>query len=151
MITKKTIMIFSVLVTLLGGVLVFSQTRRSKEDDFTRAVFNINETETFSHIVKACDPDGDSVEIFLENLPRGFVVSPVRELLPEEIPSNLNETCPECITAEVKWYGVDIEWTPDNKQSGEYKIYIHAVDDKGGDDWVNYVIYVADKNRPPVL
>ena len=148
---KLKICIIGFIVISAITVLALSQTRRFKEDEFTRESFTIDESQTLSYLIKVCDPDGDVVEIKFEDLPPGASVSPIRQLLSEEIPQNPEEYYPECTSEEAIWYGINLVWTPTYEQSGEYKFYVHAIDDRGGDDWVNYTITVDNKNRPPYL
>lgn len=145
---KKFIFYFVFIITILISAVVFSQTRRSKEDEFTRAFLTVNENESISHTIRVCDADGDMVSITLENLPEGAVAGEVYEIF-DYTPPDPN-LCPDCL-ADSSWYALDIEWTPTYSQSGIHKIYIHAEDDQGGDDWVNYIITVNNVNRPPIL
>jgi len=147
---KKIILNFIFVAILSISTIVFSQIRRSKQDEFTISQLSINENELISHSIRVCDADGDIVSIKLENAPGGMTFGEVYEIT-EYIPPDPN-ICQECVDDEnSSWYALDIEWTPTHDQIGSHKIYIHAEDDKGGDDWVNYIIIVNSINRPPVL
>lgn len=129
---------------------MFSQTRRTKEDGFTRTNLTVNENELKTYTIRMCDADGDTVSVELENLPEGSIVGEVYEIF-NYIPPDPN-MCPDCINSEdTRWWALDVEWTPTYSQSGIYKIYIHATDENGGDDWVNYIITVNNVNRAPIL
>lgn len=143
---KSFLIIILLFLFIVGSVVVMAQTRRTKEDDFTKSSFVISEKEDFSYTIVACDPDGDPINITLENVPNGMIIIgpyPVMNPDPSLFPS-------ECGPGSSQ-YKVDIEWTPSYTQAGVYKIYAHAEDDQGGDDWVNYVITVINQNRPPIL
>lgn len=137
------------LCLLLFIVKGVAQTRRSKEDEFTKSSFVVEENQIFSYVVKACDPDGDIVSIEFEGLPEGAITTetyPLSNVVLED-----PNSCEECFTEEVSWFARNIIWTPNYSQAGEYKIYVRAIDNKEGEDWVNYIIVVVNKNRPPIL
>lgn len=152
---KKTF-IFIIVLTLIVAAVVIAETRREKEDEFIKQITNIEETQTLDITIRACDPDGNAIIIDIEDLPEGAVISDVYLL---EIAPDPNEcdndpnNCIECFEHPdiVTWYAIDLTWTPSYSQEGEYKLYVHAMDDQGGDDWVVYIINVANKNRPPIL
>lgn len=140
-----------ILIVLIISSFIIAQTRRTKEEEFIKANITIEEKQSLSKTIKVCDPDGDPVGIIVEGLPEGASLSEIYplEIIPE---SNNDPNCIDCFNmTTTKWYGMDLTWTPTYEQSGEYKLYIHASDDKGGEDWVVYIINVLDKNRPPVL
>ena len=147
----KIIYVTIIAVLLIISSIIIAQTRRTKDEEFIQAVMNIEETQTLVRMIRVCDPDGDPVSIVIEGLPEGATLSEVYplEVIPEP---NDDPNCVECFTmTTTKWYGVDLTWTPTYEQSGEYKLYVHAVDDNEGEDWVVYIINVINKNRPPIL
>jgi len=145
-----------IVIVLMVTVLVLGQTRRPKEMEYVRKEISIEENQDMTATVRVCDPDGDSVEVTFEDLPPGAIISDTYPLIdyvpdPNDCDSNdPNAYCDSCVQGS-SWYARDIIWNPDYTQSGDYKIYVHAVDDKGADDWVVILIHVADKNRPPQL
>jgi hypothetical protein len=140
-----------ILLSLIITTVVIAQTRRTKEEEFLKKTINIEELQTVNAVVRACDPDGDPVIIVAEDLPEGATLSETYLLQPSTIGDN-DPNCAECYQdPSTSWYGADLKWTPTQEQQGTYKIYLHASDDVGGDDWVVYIINVANKNRPPIL
>lgn len=156
---KKTLICASMIFVLsLLTVIVVAQTRRTYEEEYVRRVIDIEEGASVHAVVKVCDPDGDAITIEVPDLPEGATLSATYVLPPELIPDPNNpEDCPdpnqceECLVESVSWYAADIDWTPNYAQAGEHRLHLHALDDKGGDDWVVFIINVADKNRPPQL
>lgn len=147
---KKSIFSFIFISIFLISAIVLSQTNRTKEEEFTRANLTVNENELKTYTIRVCDPDGDIISIKLEDLPEGAVAGEIYETF-DYIPPDPN-MCPDCIDSEdTTWWALEIEWTPTHDQIGVHKIYIHAEDDKGGDDWVHYIITVVSLNNPPVL
>jgi len=57
----------------------------------------------------------------------------------------------DCASPQATWYGADITWTPTLTQLGNYSVFLHALDNQGGDDWVTMVINIVGKNRAPQL
>ena len=145
---SKFIYIFTLVIMFSISAILLSQTRRTKEDEFTKATFVAKENEQIIHTIKVCDPDGDIVDITLENVPEGMVFYNVYELI-DYVPEN-PEGYEECDEGS-SWYALDINWIPTYSQAGTYKIYIHAEDNEGGHDWVNYIITINNSNRPPML
>jgi type II secretory pathway pseudopilin PulG len=140
-----------ILLSLIITTVVIAQTRRTKEEEFVRKTINVEELQTINVVAKACDPDGDPVVIVAEDLPVGATLSDAYLLSQDHLPIN-DPNCAECFQdPNTSWYGADLTWTPTQEQQGTYKVYIHAADDAGGDDWVVYIINVANKNRPPIL
>lgn len=84
----------------------------------------IAESQYFSHVFTASDPNGDSVRFHLLGMPAGMVIDSVSGLL---------------------------EWTPDFLQSGIYIPKIMASDTLGGVDIDSLVFVVSNTNRPPVF
>ena len=154
----KTIYTAIAVFVLVIATVIFAQTRRTRDEEFVRKTFDMEELQEMTATIKVCDPDGDPVIIDIDDLPPGAILSDtyvVTALDPSECDGDPN--CIECFPsnpndlATVSWYAADLTWTPTYEQSGEYRLHIYALDNKGGDDWVVYVINVADKNRPPVL
>ena len=145
-----------IVILLMVATILVAQTRRTREEEFVRKILSITERETLVQIIKACDPDGDQLFIEIDDLPIGAILSQTSFLAatpdPQECPNDPN--CLECFdpnNPDIKWHYATLTWTPDYSQSGEHHLHIHAVDDRGGDDWVIYIINVSNKNRPPVL
>ena len=116
-----------------------------------RRTINIEETQHLSATIQVCDPDGDAIVINIDDLPPGAMLSDTYLIVtaPED---NNDPNCADCfVDAGTSWYGADIEWGPTYQQAGTYVLHVNAIDDEGGDDWVVFVINVANKNRPPVL
>jgi len=105
-------------------------------------------------VTKVGDIDGDIVNIYYENLPDGATFSTTHPLqeTPDDSWCNGDPNCLEVLNdPNSSFYEAKINWTPTYEQAGQYKIYIHAVDEHGNDDWVMYIINVANRNRPPML
>jgi hypothetical protein len=148
---KKLLAVALVLLT----TVVAAQTRRSKEEGYIRKSIDVVEGQEIVSIAIVCDPDGDDITIQAEDLPRGAVLLPAVRLSPDQVP-NLEDypdpnQCQECADPDASWWGSNFSWTPAYDQAGQHKFYVHAMDDNGGDDWVVYIINVANKNRPPQL
>jgi len=144
---KKAVLI-SLACSIMLCSAIFAVSRHSKEQAPVRFTATIAEGESFSKIISCYDPDGDPVVITTDTLPTGMTIG-------DQItqPSGYTDpTIPPPIEApNAVWYTRELTWTPNYQQSGFYTIYIHAVDDKGDDDWVKYEITVTNTNRPPVL
>ena len=142
---SKTYIISIILFVLIATTSIIAQTRRSKEEEFLRRTINTEVAQHLSVTIKVCDPDGDPVVINIEDLPPGAILSDTYliETAPED---NNDPNCADCFVDDgISWYGVDIEWTPTHQQVGAYTLYVNAIDDQGGDDWVMIVINVANK------
>ncbi|MHA1469016.1 MAG: hypothetical protein ACTSSP_00495 [Candidatus Asgardarchaeia archaeon] len=133
-------------------------TRRPREDEYLAATINVSEGELVSATIRTCDVDGDPIQIEVEDLPAGAILSDAIEIVPspdpnvcDEDPNNM-EACLACLNSPTtSWYSATITWTPDYSQAGQYKLYVHSMSGLGGEDWVVIIINVADKNREPVL
>ena len=128
---------------------IFAVSRHTREDAPVRFVTTIAEGETLSKIISCYDPDGDPTVLTVEDLPAGAAVG-------DQITQPSDYTDPDLppVSADAPnaiWYTRELSWTPNYQQSGNYTIYIHAVDNNGDDDWVKYEITVTNSNRPPVL
>lgn len=148
---KKLYISTILLIIVMAATAVIAQTRRERSDEFVRKTINIEETETLSSTIKACDPDGDPLILVIDDLPEGATLSNTYIIPPE--PDINDPNCVDCYADpnSTSWYGADLTWTPTYQQQGEYRLHVHAEDDKGGDDWVVIIINVANKNRPPFL
>ena len=155
----KNKIIAIIAVVVLITTVIIAQTRRTRDEEFLKRTIEVEELQTLDSTITVCDPDGDSVTISIDDLPEGAVLSPTYVL---DTPPDPNEctgdpNCAECYPQDpnaleaVSWHAADLQWTPTYEQQGEYRLHVHAIDDKGGDDWVVIVINVADKNRPPIL
>ena len=130
---------------------IFAGTRRTRDEAFVRSINSIVEGQKVTVTTKVCDPDGDLVEILFEDVPEGVEFGDIYEIPVEDRPFT-DPNCAECVAdPNSSWYAIEWEWTPTFEQEGEYNIFIHAIDDKGGDDWIVHVINVANRNRPPIL
>ncbi len=148
--------LFCACIILILATLIIGQTRRSRDEEYIRKTITINRLQTLSVTIKACDPDGDPLLINIDDLPDGAILSstyliPISNIDPNDCD---DAYCQECFQNETStiWYAANLTWTPEKE--GEYRLHIHAIDDKGGDDWVVYIINVIDiinENRPPVL
>lgn len=149
---RKYIIVILIFMATTAS-LILAQTRRAKEEEFVRTTYSIEEMELLRATIKVCDPDGDIVDMVVDeaDVPNGMELSEVYIIPPNNIPSG-DPNCAECNDdPNSSWYGLDITWQPTLEQEGEYRLHVHAIDDQGGDDWVVIVINVAKKNRPPVL
>ena len=152
----RKIYIVIVLSTLLiMATVIIAQTRRTLEEEFIKKIIDIEEMQTLNSTIRACDVDGDSIIIIINDIPDGATLSDAYFLpyIPDPCECNNEPNCIECFQNSdiVSWYGADLQWTPSYEQEGNYSLHIHAIDNKGADDWVVYIINVANKNRSPVL
>lgn len=98
------------------------------------------------------------ITISSDSLPPGSSVGTAFVLPASEIPDVTNpangyspELQAECLLPTASWFGINFSWTPSYTQTGSYSVYMHAVDNKQGEDWVVYQINITNQNRPPQL
>ena len=145
-----TILLF---ITLCATV-IFARTRRTKEEEFLKDTYNTTEGMHLRVVTKVGDIDGDIVAIYFDGLPEGATTSTTHPLtvIPDPNWCDRNPDCLEVINdPNSSFYEAEFNWYIAYDEAGQYKVYVHAVDEHGNDDWVMYIINVADKNRPPQL
>ena len=147
---KKTLMLIVGLVMMMTvASAIFAVSRHTREQAPVRYAVTLAEGETLTKTISCYDPDGDMVTLTVEDLPTGATVAAQET---QEAGYSDPELPPVPADApNAVWYTRNLSWTPNYQQAGTYTVYIHAVDDKGDDDWVKYEITVTNTNRPPVL
>lgn len=145
-----TLLLLSLITTSFAG------TRRTREEEYLKGSFTIEEGMSFSRNFRACDVDGDPLVIEIDDLPSGATLSDAIPLIWEPDPNVCNnETdpnyCMTCFTSSVNtsWYFSTFNWTPDYTQSGLHQLHLHVMDDQGGDDWVMYELNITNVDRGP--
>jgi hypothetical protein len=146
---RKRIFLLAVLALFAAIASALAVSRHTRDQAPVRFAVTIGEGDTLTKTISCYDSDGDAVTLTVEDLPTGAIVG-AQQLAPGGyVDPDLPPITSDAIG--VKWYIRSLSWTPNYQQAGSYTIYIHAVDDKGDDDWVKYQIIVTNKNRPPVL
>ncbi len=143
---SKKLLLIVLAVFAMSSVFVFAVSRHTRIEAPVRFAVTVAEGTTLVKTISCYDPDGDDVNIVVEDLPTGATVSTQIEPTPGYTDPDL----PAAPTG-AKWFTRELTWTPSFSQAGDYTIYIHATDTPGDDDWVKYEITVTNTNRPPVL
>ncbi len=142
---KKYLLVLACLVAMAGVIVAQPYTRDNAP---IRQEVTVAEGEALNLVISCYDPDGDVVTLTVEDLPTGAAASPAQLQPPGYTDPNLPAPPADSTPA---WYTTTVTWTPNFAQSGDYTLYVHAVDDKGAETWIRYVVHVTNVNRPPVL
>ena len=139
MLKKMIILVWVLFMVAIAQAI----TRYTREEEFVRAILEVDEGETVKAVIRACDVDNDVLGIEIDDLPAGAILSVACVTDP-----NYGSESP-CDPNYSSFYAAILRWTPTYQQAGEYRLHIHGFDDDVADpghDWVVYVINVGDRN-----